>query len=219
MAKWFAAIDMDGTILKERTVDVLVKHYNIEEKLREIDTKYRNLKEYKKSEKIATFLKGFKSVEMLDVFRKIPLNDGIKEIIDFLLNRDYLVAIVTNSYTFLANDLAKRIGINNIFGNELEIKNGFVTGKILMPLNWADKDCQCHSICKITIVKEFAERNKIPQSRILAIGDSGNDYCMLKYAQIAVAYRTTANLLNSIPNVIKANNFHDVLPLLQKKMD
>ena len=43
--KCLAALDMDGTILKERTIDVLTSYFHIDEKLRDIDIKYKNLEE------------------------------------------------------------------------------------------------------------------------------------------------------------------------------
>ncbi|MHA1145405.1 MAG: HAD family hydrolase [Candidatus Helarchaeota archaeon] len=217
---WLAAIDMDGTILKDRTIDVLARTLKFEEKLAEIDTKYKDLNESEKSERIATFFKGFQASRILEIFRKIPLSNGIEELINYLNQKKFIVSIVTNSYTFLAEDLAKRIGIKRVFGNVLEVKNGIITGKITMPLNWAKtKDCKCHSICKFTVVKEFAEENNIPNSRILAIGDSENDYCMLKLAQIAVAYRSKSKRLKKIPNIIISDDFHDVLNILKEKLE
>lgn len=216
---WFAALDMDGTILKLRTIDVLVKNLQIEDRLVEIDTKYKHLKEFEKAEKIAEFFKGYKPQKLLNIFRKVPLSEGIEEIIEFFKQKKFLIAIVTNSYTYLAQDLADRLGIEHVFGNELEVKDGILTGKVTMPLNWADEDCICHSICKITVVKDFAEENGISKSRVLAIGDSVNDYCMLRYAKIAVAYRNKSKKIRSIPNIIVSDDFKEVLSIIRTRIE
>jgi len=216
--KGLAAFDMDGTILKERTIDVLTKKFNLTNKLKEIDTKYKDYKEYKKAEMIAEFFKGYKAQDLLDEFRKIQVSDGIEEVIQFLKSKNFLLVIITNSYTFLAEDLAKRLGFMMCFGNKLEIKDGIITGKIEMPLNWAKQNCKEHSICKFNILKDLIEKFNFKKENVIAIGDSENDYCMLEYAGIAIAYNTQSKKLKSIPEVISSNNFFEILTILKHKI-
>jgi HAD superfamily phosphoserine phosphatase-like hydrolase len=216
--KCLAALDMDGTILKERSIDVLTSYFHLEEKLRNIDTKYKNLKEYQKSEKIARLFKGFKVNQLLEVFRRIPLNDGIKDIVNYLKQNDFLITIISDSYTVLIKDLAKRLEIENFFGNILQVKADFFTGRILMPWRGRSKDCDDHSVCKLAVIKKIVKEKNISESCILAIGDSDADYCMLKHAKIAVAYGTRGKKLDKIPNIIRSSNFIEILDDLKTRL-
>jgi HAD superfamily phosphoserine phosphatase-like hydrolase len=216
--KCLAALDMDGTILKERSIDVLTSHCHLKKKLRTIDTKYRNLKEYQKSEKIARFFKGYRANQLLEIFRTIPLNDGTIELINYLKQNDFLVAIISDSYTFLIEDLARRLKIEHFFGNVLEAKEGIFTGKMRMPWWGGSQDCDDHSVCKLGVIKKLVKENNVSESCILAVGDSDADYCMLEYAKFAVAYGTKGRKLDKIPNIIRSNDFHEVLAIFKTKL-
>jgi phosphoserine phosphatase len=214
-----AALDMDGTIIQKRTVDVLTEKFGMKVRLKRFDGKFGHLKEYQKADKIAEFFKGFKRKDLLNEFNKIPLSYGIEELIAFLKRKKFIIVIITNSYKFLASEIANRLGIKLFYGNVLEDIDGILTGKILMPLGWAKKDCKCHSICKFTVVQDLARKYNIKESNVLAIGDSENDYCMLKLAGIAVSYNNKSKLLRKIPNIIVSNNFYEVLSKLKERIN
>ena len=146
------------------------------------------------------------------------MNDGIKEILNYLKQNDFLIAIISNSYTFLIEDLAKRLEIEYFFGNVLEVKEDFFTGRIIMPWKRVIKDCEYHSICKLAVIKKIMKGKNISESCILAIGDSDADYCMLAYAKIAVAYGNKGKELDKIPNIIRSNNFHEIFNILKVKL-
>ncbi|MBD3228131.1 MAG: HAD-IB family phosphatase [Candidatus Lokiarchaeota archaeon] len=218
MVSRLAALDMDGTIIKERTIDRLTKKFGIVNKLNKIDSKYKDLKEYQKSKMIANFFAGYKRKELLSEFLKIPLSEGIKDLITFLKQKNFLISIITSSYTFLARKLAEKLGIPLYFGNTLNDENGILTGEIDMPLSWAKNDCKCHSICKLTIFNNLMHKYKIKKNNSLAIGDSENDYCMLKKAGIAVAYNNNSLIVRKIPNIIISDDFHEILDILRKRI-
>lgn len=48
----------------------------------------------------------------------------------------------------------------------------------------------------------ITEQYKIALSDILAVGDSENDICMVRFAGIGVAFCTTHQMLRDVPNII-----------------
>jgi phosphoserine phosphatase len=51
--RWLAVLDMDGTILERRTVDVLCEKLGLTERLKEIDRKSKCMEAYEVSARIA----------------------------------------------------------------------------------------------------------------------------------------------------------------------
>ena len=122
--------DMDGTLLNGRTIFTFAEKKGFKNDLLKIINS--DMISYKKTLKIAKFLKGINSSELLEIFREIPLQDHIKTVIKELKKKGIKTAIITNSYQFVADDLKERLDIDYAFANNLIIKNGIVTGKIML---------------------------------------------------------------------------------------
>ena len=129
-----AVLDMDGTLLQSRSIDVLCQKFGLETKLREIDSRSELLEGYEVSEAIAQLFTGMRTSDLEMAFDTIKVVRGAKEFIDLLRRSKFSTAIVTDSYTFLASRLAEKLAVDIVWGNKLEILDGVITGRIIMPL-------------------------------------------------------------------------------------
>ena len=220
--RWLAVLDMDGTILERRTVDVLCERFGLTRSLKEIDRKSKSMEAYEVSARIARLFSGVKASRMEKIFDTIVLVSGAKEFVDFLQSRDFVTAIVTDSYMFLASRLARKLGINSVRGNELELVNGVVTGKISMPLGWEEEkqeNCQRKAVCKLRVMNDLMRQYSIQDNKTLAVGDSQNDFCIIQKASVGVAFRPRDKSILKVSNVVIRTDFYDLLEWLEGFLD
>jgi phosphoserine phosphatase len=133
----------------------------------------------------------------------IPLNDGVKDVITEFKKNDIYIAIATDSYKELANDLKKHLQINAVFANKLVIKDKRVTGELIIH-NISKKqdfiDNKVYSICKSYVLEKLCKKLSIKPEESIAIGDGIVDRGMLKIAGLGVAYNTS-NEVNKYADV------------------
>lgn len=220
--KWLAVLDMDGTILEQRTIDVLCEKLGLIKELEEIDQNSDEMDGHKVTSAIAKLFSGYKASQLEIIFDTIPFVRGISQFVNFLKLRNFVTSIITDSYTFLASRTAQKLGIDTVKGNQLEIINGVITGKISMPLGWEKLDVQnCHrkAVCKLNALRELAKQYSISENRILAIGDSGSDSCMVRKASIGVAFRPKDDIIVEAADVVIRTDFLDLKGSLEHFLD
>ncbi len=182
---------MDGTLIRDRTIFVISKIKGFNDKL--LNVLKKNIQPYQKSLEIAEFLKGYDSKEFLEIFRKIPLQDSVLEIIEKLKENHIKTALATDSYQLFSDDLKKRLKLDYAFGNNLIIKNDIITGELI--LNNTKKavcnDGKIYSICKELVLKNLCERLNIKNNQTIAVGDGIVDIGMIKKAGIGIAFKSS----------------------------
>jgi HAD superfamily phosphoserine phosphatase-like hydrolase len=220
--RWLAVLDMDGTILERRTVDVLCEKLGLTERLKEIDRKSKSMEAYEVSARIAKLFSGVKASRMEEIFDTIALVRGAREFVDFLKSREFVTAIVTDSYVFLTFRLARKLGIDAVRGNELELINGVVTGKVTMPIGWEEEEqenCQRKAVCKLHAMNDLIRKYSIQDNKTLAVGDSHNDFCIIQKARVGVAFRPKDESIVKVAEVVVRTDFYDLIEWLKDFLD
>jgi phosphoserine phosphatase len=207
-AKALAVLDMDGTLLEFRSIDVLCQHFGLENQLGEIDRKSHLMKDYEISKTVAQLFSGIKATELEKTFDGIAVANGAKEFITLLRQQKFLTAIITDSYNFLASKLAEKLEIDIVWGNTLEIIDGVITGRIIMPLGWEKKrNCSKKAVCKLHAMRRIAKKHGIGMDKTLAIGDSKGDLCMIEEAAVGVAFRPKDTDIIKIADLVIYGDF------------
>ncbi len=210
--KGVLALDMDGTILNGRTVFALASIKNVTDQVKEIMNS--NEYGYIKSQKIAKFWEGLNKDEIIDVVDKISLNHGAEELVN-RLKQDYIVGIISDSYTLVTEHIAERLGgLNFTYANNLVMNNDIVTGNIIMPLGWKEIDCYCKiSVCKRYHLEKIMKKYNLNFS--IAIGDTSADRCMIERADIGIVFDPKDDVIKrSTNNIINNKNLLKVLDYL-----
>jgi len=215
-----AVLDMDGTLLESRSIDVLCQRFGLEAKIGEIDRRSESLHGYEVSEAVAQLFAGMRTSDLEMAFDSIKIVSGAKEFICLLRRSRFLTAIVTDSYTFLASSLAEKLAIDMALGNNLESVNGVITGRIIMPLGWEKKEnCQKKAVCKLHAMYKLAQKNEIGMDNTLAIGDSKSDFCMIERAAIGVAFRPKDPEVARIADLVVHKDFFELAEKLKPFLD
>ena len=74
-------LDMDGTILSKRSIDVLCVRFDLTSKLKQLDLDFREDPRFVVTMRIAELLSGKRRSDFENVFDSIPLNAGVHEFI------------------------------------------------------------------------------------------------------------------------------------------
>lgn len=188
--------DMDGTLLKGRTIWVFAEQKGFTDQLSAILNSSRQ--PYEKSIEIAKLLKGVRYQELLEIFRKIPLQEHVETIISYLSENQIKTAVVTDGYQRLANDLKRRLGLDYAFGNRLSIVNQLVTGDLLFPNKALQRnnDGYIYSINKRSVLEFLCITLDLSNKEVIAVGDSSVDIDMLESAGIGIAFKAPIDIQN-----------------------
>ncbi len=206
-----AAFDMDGTLLAKRTIDVLANELDFKQKLLQIDQASKGKYAYQISIEVARLLEDVSASRVIDIFDQIEIRRGAQRLINFLKKEKFLTAIISDSYTFLIQRLAKKLQIDEIWGNIVEINEGRLTGKLITQSCWRNNDPRCkrHSVCKLYAFESIANKHNIPMDKTIAFGDSSSDICMLKHAKVAIGVTPRNVTLTEYADLIVEKDFEE----------
>jgi len=210
-----AVLDMDGTILSKRSIDVLCDRFGLTSKLKQLDLEFREAPRFVVTMGIAGLLSGKSRSDLENAFDSIPLNAGVHEFVSFLRDRGFMVALATDSYKFLADRLKDRLQLDLVYANRLQFNGDRLTGKVLtVPGCLKIPHCKEYLVCKLRLLKSL-------QGALggvsVAIGDSDSDYCMLQGADISVAYNPKSERIKVKADAI-VQNFYQATAFLKQRL-
>jgi phosphoserine phosphatase SerB len=205
-------LDMDNTILRGRFVDSMAETYGFTEQLSALRKKENDSVILCK--RIGRLMKGRTMEEMLQVISSIPLVDDIKEVVAELKKRNYIVGIISNSYQLVCIYIKQQIGADFVLANRLEFFEGKATGEVNMPSYFfppPESICN-HGLCKTHALQFACEKYHVKLENCMAVGDSGDDACMVRQAGRGFAFCTTDEvLISSADQVINEPSFRGLL--------
>ena len=206
--KGLCVMDVDGTLIAEEVIDFLGREAGCEAEISQITSQaMRGELDFERSlrERVA-LLKGL-PISVLDtVFKSIHLTQNAQEFISILQRNDILVGLVSGGFTPIVERLAKSLGISYFSANQLEVKDGFLTGKLV-------GEIVTGQVKKATLEKWRTEL-EIPKERTIAIGDGANDLLMLKSAGHAIAFCAKEIVKAEIAYHVDMRDLLEVLPLI-----
>ncbi|MDD4628210.1 MAG: HAD-IB family phosphatase [Candidatus Peribacteraceae bacterium] len=199
--KKMVAFDMDNTLLRGRFIDCAAKKFGFVEELQRIRSEEKT--ETVRTKKIAQLLKGRTIGELLKVTDAIPIVHDAIEVIRRLKKRGFWTGIITDSYDAIALHIQHKIGADFAIGNELEFSQSVATGEVKIPsfLMHTEKSMCPHDFCKSNALLHLAAAQGIDVGNIIAVGDSFNDLCMIKFAGIGVAFCSNDAVVNAAANL------------------
>ncbi|HEY1805787.1 MAG TPA: phosphoserine phosphatase SerB [Terracidiphilus sp.] len=177
------AFDMDSTLIQGEVIDELAKMAGVGERVAKItEAAMRGELNFDESfTRRVALLKGLPAERINGLLEAIPLADGAERLIKTLKLLGYKTAILSGGFTFFAQHLQRRLGIDSFHANELEISGGLVTGRVIPPI--------VNGALKAEMLAKIAAREGISLEQVVAVGDGANDIPMLNLAGMGIAYR------------------------------
>ena len=206
--KGLCVMDVDGTLILEEVIDLLGREAGCEEEISRLTSQaMRGELNFETSlrERVA-LLKGLPDSVFEKVFNSIHLSPNAQEFVSILQKNGILVGLVSGGFTPIVERLAKSLGITYFSANQLEVKEGFLTGKLVGAIISPE--------VKQATLEKWRKELKLSKDRIIAIGDGANDLLMLKSAGLGIAFCAKEVLKKEIPNHVDKRDFLEVLPLI-----
>ena len=176
------AFDMDSTLIQAEVIDELAKEAGVGDEVAAItEAAMRGELDFKQSlRKRLSLLEGLDESVLKKVAARLPLTEGAEKLISNLKNVGYTIAILSGGFTYFGNILKEKLGIDYVYANELEIRDGKLTGKAVGEIIDADK--------KAELLQTIADSEGISLQQVIAVGDGANDLPMLNLAGLGIAF-------------------------------
>jgi len=202
------AFDMDSTLIDAEVIDELAKVHGVGDAVSAITERaMRGELAFRDSFRArAALLKGLPESALRQVAESVKLNDGAHRLIRALKLFGYKTAIISGGFQYVGEHLQRELGIDYVHANELEIRDGAMTGEVQGGIVDAER--------KAELLQEIAAREGISRQQTIAIGDGANDLPMLSAAGLGIAYHAKPVVKESASHAISNFGLDSVLYLL-----
>jgi len=203
-----AIFDMDSTLIRCEVIDELASEAGVGKAVAAItEQAMRGEIDFEESfRRRLRMLEGLPEEALERVVSRLPINEGLPELITTLRARGVRTAIVSGGFSFFARHLQETYGFDRIKANELEIVDGKVTGRVLGDI--------VDGAAKRAWLKFLAAEFDMTTDQIIAVGDGANDIPMLTEAGLGVAFQAKPIVRESVPFAINSSGLDSVLYLL-----
>ncbi len=177
------AFDMDSTLIHEEVIDELAKRAGVGGQVSGITelAMHGEIEFTKSLRQRVALLKGLPETALKEVAETLHLTEGAERLIGTLKKLGYKTAILSGGFAYFGRALQKRLGIDYVYANELEIENGLVTGRVSGEI--------VDGARKADLLASIARRQGFSLEQTIAVGDGANDLAMLSIAGLGIAFR------------------------------
>lgn len=181
-ARRLVVFDMDSTLIQGEVINILAQHAGAGDQVAEITAAAMNGEmDFKESfTRRVELLKGLDEKVLSEVAQNLTLTEGAERVINTLKRLGYKIGIISGGFDYFGEYLQNKLGLDYVFANVLEIKEGQVTGNITGDIIDGPK--------KAEILKTIATVENISLQQTIALGDGANDLHMISIAGLGVAY-------------------------------
>ena len=200
--------DMDSTLIDAEVIDELAKEAGVGDQVSEItELAMLGKLDFKQSfERRVALLEGLSENVLEVIAQRLKLTEGAERLISTLRGLGYKTAILSGGFTYFAEGLQKKLGIDYVYANELEIKDGKVTGRVTGRVVDGER--------KAELLDELAQKEGIGRQQVIAVGDGANDLPMLSRAGLGVAFHAKPLVKESAKHSISNLGLDAVLYLI-----
>ena len=174
--------DMESTMIREEMLDELAELKGLREQIAAITARAMNgeIDFVSAIEERVALLAGIPISSLHDLARTLRLMPGAKMLVATMKKHGARAVLVSGGFTIFTARARELLRFDADHGNELEIRNGLLTGKLIPPIRGKDY--------KLELLRREAEAMGIDAVDVLAVGDGANDIPMLQVAGLGVAY-------------------------------
>lgn len=213
------AFDVNKVFTQEHTTIELARLLGKEKEAKELITKQieGEMAVSKVIDESAKLLKGLKLSEIDRNIVNIPLIKNTRAGIKKLQEEGYHILAISTGFSQVIIPLCKSLGIDNIYSNVLEEKEGKLTGRI------AEKKVAIDNV-KFYIVKYLLEKYSIPEEDSIGVGDGYSDLDLLKAVKKRIAFNPSKKMIKlfknndpGITHLVKEPDFKKLVEVILKK--
>ncbi|RKG35239.1 phosphoserine phosphatase SerB [Acinetobacter rongchengensis] len=200
--------DMDSTLIEQEVIDELAIEAGVGDKVAEITERaMQGELDFQESFRArVALLKGLDASVLPKIAERLTVTEGAERLILTLKSLGYKTAILSGGFQYFAEYLQKKLGIDEVHANVLDVEDGVVTGVV--------KGHIVDGARKALLLTELAEKMGISLEQAIAVGDGANDLPMLSIAGLGVAFRAKPLVRQNANQAISSVGLDGVLYLL-----
>ncbi len=200
--------DMDSTLINTEVIDELARAAGVGEQVSEItEQAMRGEIDFSESfRKRVGLLKGLDESVLAEIAAGLTLNEGAERLVGILRKLGFKTAILSGGFTYFGQYLQKKLGIDYVYANELEFREGKVTGDVSGEIVDGNKKAQ--------LLREIAGKEGIQLEQVIAVGDGANDLPMINEAGLGIAFRAKPLVREKSRQALSHSGLDGILYLL-----
>jgi len=200
--------DMDSTLIQVEVIDELAKAAGVGKQVATItEQAMQGEIDFQQSfRRRMALLKGLDESVLQEIADNLPITEGAQRLISTLKRLGYRVGILSGGFSYFARHLQKKLGVDSIAANELDICNGKLTGEVTGEIVDGAK--------KAELLQQMAEELGISLQQVIAVGDGANDLPMLSLAGLGIAFHAKPLVRKNARHAISNLGLDGILYLL-----
>lgn len=186
--------DMDSTMIEQECVDELAARAGAGEQVAAITTRAMN-GELDFAEALharVSLLRGLPETVVDEVIRdRLTFTPGGEVLVATMRAHGAYTALVSGGFAQFTRVVAGRLGFEEHRANTLEVEDGRLTGRVLLPVLGQE--------AKVAALEQVVARLGLTPGDVLAVGDGANDLPMLRLAGTGVALHAKPVVSAQVP--------------------
>ncbi|MBX3311410.1 MAG: phosphoserine phosphatase SerB [Microbacteriaceae bacterium] len=205
---FLVVMDVDSTLINEEVIELLADLAGMRTEIASITEKAMQGEiEFTESLKMrVSLLKGLAPECHSRVLSQISLTQGAEKLVNAVKNAGGYLGLVSGGFIEVIKPLIKGLDIDFCAANQLEISEGFLTGKTTGEV--------IDRAGKAKALKNWANQLKIPISQTIAIGDGANDIEMFAAAGLSIAFNAKPLARKAAHLVIDNRDLSQIISVL-----
>jgi len=202
------AFDMDSTLIQVEVIDQLAVAAGVGDRVAAITERaMRGELDFAASfrERLG-LLRGLDASVLERIAAELPLTEGVDRLFQVLRGLGFRTAIISGGFRYFAEHLQRRLGVDYVCANELEIIDGQLSGQVQGRIVDAAR--------KAEFLREIAAREGIDLRQVIAVGDGANDLPMLSVAGLGIAFRAKPVVREQAGNALSIAGLDGILYLI-----
>ncbi|MGT2427018.1 phosphoserine phosphatase SerB [Amnibacterium kyonggiense] len=180
MPRLLVVLDVDSTLIGQEVVDLLADAAGAGAEVAAItEAAMRGELDFAASlTRRVALLAGLPEAVLTAVHERITITDGVPELVSAVHDRGGAVGAVSGGFAQVLDPLAAALALDRHHANELEVRDGRLTGRVVGPIVDAASKRE----------RLLAWAAELGADRTIAIGDGANDLLMMGAAALSVAF-------------------------------
>lgn len=207
-AKRLVVMDMDSTLIRIEVIDELARAHGVYDEVAAITkAAMRGNLPYEESlQQRVKLLAGMPLEQVTRIATDAPITEGAEELLRVLRGLGLKTAVISGGFSIAADALRLRLGLDYAYSNQLEVKNGKLSGRVLDPIVGPQR--------KADLLDAIAQREGIALEQTIAVGDGANDLLMLEKAGLGIAFHAKPKLREAADTSLTRGGLDRILYLL-----